>query len=122
MGRGGELASPVLSASRVPRGAEMATRRKTATPRPRAVEGQPDGMGHRMSALRDALACIRLLASGRWRVDDLAAELGCTRRTAYRLLGALRESGIHVERQREDYRTVYLRVDRAQAARALGLG
>lgn len=59
----------------------------------------------------DALLCVRLLSRGRWQVEDVAAQLGVTRRTVYRLLDALERADLPVRRDKEG-RCVYLRVRR----------
>ncbi|MBI3182073.1 MAG: helix-turn-helix transcriptional regulator [Myxococcales bacterium] len=71
-------------------------------------------------ALTVALRALRLLRTGRWRVEELAAELCEHQRTVYRLLRALERAGIRVEAQREG-QEVYHRVRRETLEAALGL-
>lgn len=64
---------------------------------------------------RELLLALRLLSRGRHLIADLADETGLQRRAAYRLLDALRASGLRVERHREE-RCAYLRLTRAEVA------
>jgi DNA-binding transcriptional ArsR family regulator len=81
--------------------------------RTRAPSRPERGAVIRGRQLGDVLAAVRLLARGRWLVDDLATHLGITRRTTYRLLSAMRDQGLAVDRQREG-RYVYLRLGRQE--------
>jgi DNA-binding IclR family transcriptional regulator len=64
---------------------------------------------------RELLLAIRLLSRGRHLVADLAEATGLERRAAYRLLAALRDVGLRVERHREGPR-VYLRLPRVEVS------
>ncbi len=78
------------------------------------------GGRRRGQSLRTAFRLVGLLRSGRWKAADAAEEVKCNIRTFYRVVSAVEDAGIPVERHRE--RTdVYLRVRRDAVARALGL-
>ncbi len=78
------------------------------------------GVRRRGDMLAESLTALRLLRTGRWLVEELAAELGYTRRTTYRLLAAVERAGVSLERHREGP-CVYYRVRRGVLERALGL-
>lgn len=61
----------------------------------------------RNRVLRTALRALAVLRSGRWRIDELAAELGYGRRQAYRMITALRAAGIAVEVTHEGVEAYY---------------
>lgn len=80
----------------------------------------PAGTAKRGEMVTESLRALQLMRAGRWLIDDLAEELGMTRRTAYRMLDALERTGIRIERQREG-KFVYHRVTRAELMRVFGL-
>ena len=74
----------------------------------------------RTAVIRRTLRVLIALASTRrgLRVDELADEVEESRRTVYRILGALDAVGLTVEHEREG-RDVYLRIPRATVRTAL---
>lgn len=60
--------------------------------------GRPKGAYHQTVHV---LKMVRLLASKPWSADDLAQELGITKRTVFRHLGKIEEARYPLERQRE---------------------
>lgn len=77
-------------------------------------------LGSRGDMLVEALTALRLLRAERMQVEPLAEQLGCGRRTTYRLLATLRRAGVEVQAEHEGPR-VYYRVTRAALERAMGL-
>lgn len=70
--------------------------------------------------LIQALRAIVILRAGRWTMMDLAGELGVERRTAYRIVDALRRAGVSVEISRESVQAYY-RISAAEMRRVLKL-
>ncbi len=59
---------------------------------PRSVKTQPN----RSTILVQALTAIRLLRERPRRTEEIAAELGCPRRTAERILAGIRDAGLEI--------------------------
>jgi hypothetical protein len=117
---------------RIPVYCDRCTRKKgerKAEKSPPAVRKQARaivGTVARGRQLRQVLASILLLRTGRWTIAEWSAELGMHLRTTYRLLTTLRQAGIEVEvsREREHQRgtaTPLYRIRAEAAAKALGL-
>lgn len=77
----------------------------TSPPRPASLPrrarpplGRPKGAYHQTVKV---LRLVRFLASRPWTADDLAQELGITKRTVYRHLAKLEEAGYPLERERD---------------------
>ena len=74
--------------------------------------------GHRYRELMLTLALVRLLVRSPWLdVYALAEQIGSTRQTVLRLLRALRETGLVIERRRVEGGRVQFRVSKAAAHR-----
>lgn len=87
-------------------------RRKLATAKaantiPLPETSKEQTSGGRNKILRTALRSLAVLRAGRWRIDELAAELGYGRRQAYRMIDALRGAGIDVEVTHEGIEAFY---------------
>lgn len=66
----------------------------------RATKRKP-APGRRGRALQQVVHAIVALRRGRWTMHDFAGELGVTLRTAYRIMDAIKASGVRVDATRE---------------------
>ena len=83
----------------------------------RRAKGTPAMRGR---LLRTVLQVLITLRQGRWTIPELADELGILWRTAYRIIEAIRSTGIVIEKSVE-HRHVYYRIPAESVRKVLHL-